>query len=80
MQIASNKVELFHYMSVAIAHTVFCEGNVVTVDENVLGSPVPGADESEYSPKPCIHAEFDTRVMLHAANAVSHSYRRTTLT
>ena len=63
---------------IAIAHIVFCEGNVVlsTVDENVLGSPVPGADESEYPPMPCIHAEFDTRVMLPAANAASHSYRR----
>ena len=78
LQIASNKVELFHYLPVAIAHTVFCEGNVVisTVDENVLGSPVPGADEYEYPPMPCIHAEFDTRVMLHAPNAVSHCFRR----
>ena len=35
-------------MSVAIGQT-FCEGKVVisTVDENVLGSPVPGGDESE---------------------------------
>ena len=60
---ASNKVELFHYLSVAIAQTVFREGNVVisTLDENVLGSPVPGADESEYPPRPCNHDEFDTR-------------------
>ena len=77
LQTASNKMELFHYLSVSIAHTVFCEGNVVisTVDEHVLGSPVPGAGESECLPMPCIHAEFDTRVMLHAANAVSHSSR-----
>ena len=60
-------------MPVSIAQTVFCEGNVVisTLDENVLGSPMPGDDESEYPPKPCNHEEFDTRVMLHAANAVS---------
>ena len=46
LQNASNKMELFHYLSVAIAQTVVCEGNVVisTLDENVLGSPVPGAD------------------------------------
>ena len=45
-------------MSVAIAHTVFCEGNVVisTVDEIALGSPVSGADESEYPLMPCTHA------------------------
>ena len=50
LQNASNKVELFHYLSVAIAQTVFCEGKVVisTLDENVLGSPVSGADESDY--------------------------------
>ena len=50
LQNVSNKVELFHYLSVYIAQTVFCEGNVLvsTLDENVLGSPVPGADESEY--------------------------------
>ena len=30
-------------------------------------SPVPGADESEYSLRPCNHEEFDTtRVMLPA--------------
>ena len=34
-------------------------------------SPMPGDDEYEYPPRPCHHEEFDTRVMLHAANAVS---------
>ena len=63
-------------MSVAIGQT-FCEGKVVisTVDENVLGSPVPGGDESEYPLRPCNHEEFDTRLMLQAANAVSHGYK-----
>ena len=37
---------------------------------------MPGDDESEYPPRPCNHEEFDTRVMLHAANAVSHGYKR----
>ena len=42
-------------MSVSIAQTVFCVGKVVisTLDENVLGSPMPGADESEYPLRPC---------------------------
>ena len=64
LQNASNKVELFHYLSVAIAQTVFCEGKVVisTLDENVLGSPVAGADESDYPLRQCNHEEFDTRV------------------
>ena len=64
-------------MSVSIALTVFYEGIVVisTLDENVLGSPMPGADESEYPLMPCNHEEFDTRVVLHAANAVSHGYK-----
>ena len=78
LQNASNKVELFRYLSVAISQTFFCEGKVVisTLDEDVLGSPLPGADESEYPLRPCNHEEFDTRVMLHAANAVSHGYKR----
>ena len=78
LQNGANKVELFHYLSVAIAETVFCEETVVmsTLDEDVLGSSVLGADESEYPLRPCNHAEFDTRVMLHAANAVSHGYKR----
>ena len=78
LQNASNKVELFRYLSVAIAQTFFCEGNVVisTLDEYVLGSLLPGADESEYPLRPCNLEEFDTRVMLHAANAVSHGYKR----
>ena len=71
-------MELFHYLSVAIAETVFCEGKVVmsTLDEDVLGSPVLGADESEYPLKPCNPDEFDTRVMIRAANVVSHGYKR----
>ena len=44
LQNASNKVELFHYLSVAIAQTVFGEGVrevvISTLDEHVLGSPV----------------------------------------
>ena len=35
---------------------------------------MPGADESEYPLRPCTHDEFDTRVLSHAANAVSHDY------
>ena len=46
------------------------------MDENVLWSPVPGGDESEYPLRSCYHEEFDTRLMLHAANAVSHGYKR----
>ena len=37
---------------------------------------MPGAELSEYAPRPCNHEEFDTRVMLHAANVVSHGYKR----
>ena len=57
LQNASTKVELFHYLSVAIAENIFCEGKVVmsTLDEDVLGSPVLGADESEYPLRPCNH-------------------------
>ena len=60
-------------MPVSIAQTVFCEGKVVisTLDENILGSPMPGDYECEYPPRSCNHEEFDTRVMLPAANAVS---------
>ena len=43
---------------------------------HVLGSPVPGADVSEYPLRPGNYDEFDTRLMLHAANAVSHGYKR----
>ena len=71
-------MERFHYLSVAIAQTVLCEGKVVvsTQDAHVLGSLVPGADESEYPLRPCNHEEFDTRVLSHAAYAVSHGYTR----
>ena len=43
LQNVSDKVELFHLLSVSISQTVFCEGNIVimsTLDEHVLGSPV----------------------------------------
>ena len=80
LQNASQKIkmELSQYLSIAIAQTVFCEGKVAisTVDENVLGSPVPGGDESEYPLRQCNHEGFDTRLVLHAANAVSHGYKR----
>ena len=78
LQNASNKVELFRYLSAAIAQTVFCEGKVMisTLDEDVLGIPLSGAEESGHPLRPCNREEFDTRVMLHAANAVSHGYKR----
>ena len=41
-----------------------------------MGSPRPGADESEYPLRPCNHEEFETTVMLPAAYAVSHGYQR----
>ena len=65
-------------MSVSIAKTVVCEGKVVisTLDENVLGSPMPGADESEYPLRSCNHEEFNTRVMLHAMDAVLLGFKR----
>ena len=68
----------YDYLSVAIGQTVFCDVKVVisTVDENVLGSPVQRGDESEYPLIPYNHEEFDTQLMLHAANAVSHGYKR----
>ena len=50
------------------------------LDEDVLRSPVLGADESEYRLRPCNPEEFDTRVLLHAANAVSHGYKRILIT
>ena len=37
---------------------------------------MPGAGESEYPLMPYNHEEFDTRVMLHATNAVSRYYNR----
>ena len=33
---------------------------------------MPGADESEYPLRPCNYDEFDTTVLSHAANAISH--------
>ena len=78
LQNASNKVELFHYLSVSVAQTVFYEGKVVTstLGENILGSHVPGADEPGYPLRPCNHEEFDTIVLSHAAKAVSRCYKR----
>ena len=37
---------------------------------------MPGDDESEYPLRPCNHEEFDTRMVLHAANAVLRGYKR----
>ena len=37
---------------------------------------MPGADESDCTLMPYNHQEFDTRVMLHATNAVSRGYKR----
>ena len=37
---------------------------------------MPDACESEYPLTPCTLEQFDTSVMLHAANAVSHGYKR----
>ena len=80
MRNETNKMELFQYLSGVIAQSVFDEGKVIitTCDENVLQNL--RADNtvvrSEYPLSPCNHEEFDTRVMLHAANAVSQGYNR----
>ena len=61
-------------------HILWRKDDVIsTLDANVLGSHVSGADVSEYPLRPCNHEEFDTRVMMHAANAVgplSRGYNR----
>ena len=76
----TNKMELFQYLSGVIAHTVFTEGKVIitTCEENVLQNPrAPDSMiQLQYPLSPCNHEEFDTRVMLHAANAASQGYKR----
>ena len=77
---AANKTELFQYLSGVIAQSAFDMGKVVfkTFDTTVHRNPC--ADDpviqSEHSLCPCNHEEFDTRVMLHAANAASQGYKR----
>ena len=60
--------------------TAFDEGKIVitTYDTTVYKNPCADDDmvQSEYSLTPCTHEEFDTRVMLHAANAASQGYKR----
>ena len=75
----TNKIELFHYLSGVIAQSVFEEGKVgfTTYDTNILQNS--HADDpvirTEYPLSPCNHEEFDTRVMLHAANAATQGYK-----
>ncbi len=77
----TNKTELFQYLSGVITKSVFEEGKVVisTCDRSILRNP--SADDTvnaqtEYPLYPCNHEEFDTRVLLHAANASSQGYNR----
>ncbi len=78
----TNKAELFQYLSRTIAQFIFQEEKVVitTFEGNVLHNAEPCDDDpvirTEYPLSPCNHEEFDTRVMLHAANAVSQGYKR----
>ncbi len=76
---SANKIELFHYLSRVIARSAFGEGKIVitTFDENVLRNPCDDdvVIQTEYSISPCNHEEFDTRVLLHAANAASLGYK-----
>ncbi len=78
----TNKVELFQYLSGVIAQFIFNEGSVVitTWEENVRQNPAPSDYDpvirTEYPLSPCNHEEYDTRVMLHAANAVTQGYKR----
>ena len=57
LQNISNRVELFHYLSLYISQTVFCEGKIVipmsTLDENVLGSLVLCQALSSLNIHPC---------------------------
>jgi len=55
-----------------IAQFIFDEGKVdfTTFDVTVHRNP-----KSEYSLSPCYNEEFDTRVLLHGANAPSQGYK-----
>jgi len=72
--------ELFQYLSGVIAQSAFDEGKIVitTYDTTVYRNPCADDDmvQSENSLTPCNHEEFDTRVILHAANAASQGYKR----
>jgi len=62
-----------------IAQSAFDERKIVftTFDTTVHRNPCADVDmvQSEYSLIPCNHEEFDTRVMLHAANTASQGYK-----
>ena len=63
---------------VPLSASIHCERKFIisTLAENVLGSLVPDADECVYLLSPCTLEQFDANVMLPAANAVSHGYKR----
>ena len=51
---------------------------ITTSDKNICQNPCADSPvvQTEYPLFPCNHEEFDTRVMLHAANAASQGYKR----
>ena len=82
LQNVSNNLDMCYYLPVFIAQIVFCEGKVVisTLAENILGSLVPDADESEYPLRPCTIACSEcsvARLQAHTYYCERHWHNRT---
>ena len=75
LQVDSNKVELFGYLSTMLAESFQKEGKelVVTDGEQVICVP---QQEDVNSLAPCNQEEADTRMMLHVAHAAQHGHHQ----
>ena len=75
MRVDDNKTELFRFLSQQVVKLPIVQGKSIyaTEDSGVLSS-VTNPDLSGLAP--CSHEEADTRLLLHAADAVRKGYRK----
>ena len=69
-----NKVQLFAFLTAAAMEIAIAPNIIVATDATEVRSIQPGFDFSSISP--CNHEEADTRVLLHAADAVKKAIHK----
>ena len=75
LRLDENKTELFHFLSQQVTHLPTDEGKIVNVTDGTgVLSTMADADLTNLAP--CSHEEADTRLLLHAADAVQKGYRK----
>ena len=73
LRLDQNKMELFRFLAQCIAG-LGCQKQIITTHGKDILATLPREDTSALAP--CTQEEADTRIFLHAADAIQHGYSK----